>query len=71
MQRDEVGFGKNPVQLGQLLKLDVIVEGVESQETARYLREIGVSRMQGFYFSEAVSPNVAELTLRLGVTVRL
>lgn len=59
------------VQLGQLLKLEVIIEGVESQETARYLREIGVSRMQGFYFSEAVSPNVAELTLRLGVSVRL
>lgn len=59
------------VQLGMLLKLDVIVEGVENQEAARYLSHIGVQRMQGFYFSEPIPPNVAELTLRLGVTARL
>lgn len=59
------------VQLGQLLKLNVIVEGIENQETARFLHQIGVRSMQGFYFSEAVPPNVAELMLRLGVTSHL
>lgn len=54
------------VQLGYTLKLDVVVEGVENQEAASYLREIGVKRMQGFYFSEPVPPHHAELMLRLG-----
>ncbi|SFN29427.1 PAS domain S-box-containing protein/diguanylate cyclase (GGDEF) domain-containing protein [Formivibrio citricus] len=68
---DGRGIMQAIVQLGQLLKLDVIVEGVENRETAQYLNEIGVRRMQGFYFSEPVPPNVAELSLRLGVTARL
>jgi len=59
------------VQLGHLLKLTVIVEGVENQEIALFLHQIGVRSMQGFYFSEPVPPNVAELMLRLGVTSHL
>lgn len=54
------------VQLGHTLKLDVVVEGVESQDAASYLQGIGVKRMQGFYFSEPVPPHRAELMLRLG-----
>ncbi|MDR3410767.1 MAG: EAL domain-containing protein [Formivibrio sp.] len=55
------------VKLGQTLNLEVVVEGVEQLETAEYLRGIGVTRMQGFYFSEPVPPDVAERMLRLGV----
>lgn len=59
------------IQLGHLLKLDVVAEGVESEEIARHLQQLGVRRMQGFYFSEAVSAGAAELMLRLGVTRQL
>lgn len=55
------------VQMGHLLKLNVIVEGVENVETARYLSSIGVRRMQGFYFCEPVPANTVELSMRLGV----
>jgi EAL domain-containing protein (putative c-di-GMP-specific phosphodiesterase class I) len=59
------------VQLGHLLKLDIVAEGVESEEIARHLQQLGVRRMQGFYFSEAVPANAAGLMLRLGVTRQL
>ena len=42
-----------------------------SKEIARHLQQLGVRRMQGFYFSEAVSAGAAELMLRLGVTRQL
>lgn len=55
------------IQLAQLLKLKIVVEGVESREAAQCLQAMGVRGMQGFHYSEPVPPNVAELMLRLGV----
>lgn len=37
--------------LGKSLDMDVIVEGVESKEELMALRQIGISRFQGYYFS--------------------
>lgn len=55
------------IQLAQLLKLKIVVEGVESRRTADCLLQMGVRSMQGFYYSEPVPQGVAELMLRLGV----
>ncbi|AMC35625.1 bifunctional diguanylate cyclase/phosphodiesterase [Janthinobacterium sp. B9-8] len=59
------------VQLGLGLGLEIVVEGVENLETARFLQGLGVQRMQGFYFSEAVPSGVAELWMRLGLQAKI
>ncbi|WP_144290361.1 sensor domain-containing phosphodiesterase [Chitinilyticum litopenaei] len=55
------------VQLGQGLGLQVVVEGVENLETARFLQGLGVDYLQGFHFSEPVPAGVVDLYLRLGL----
>ncbi len=40
------------VALGHRLHIDMIAEGIESQEQAKYLREHGVSTLQGFLYGE-------------------
>ncbi|GHD66732.1 bifunctional diguanylate cyclase/phosphodiesterase [Jeongeupia chitinilytica] len=55
------------VQFGQGLGLDLVVEGVESLDAARYLQGLGVEYLQGFHFSEPVPAGVAELWMRLGL----
>jgi EAL domain-containing protein (putative c-di-GMP-specific phosphodiesterase class I) len=42
------------VQMADALNLKMVVEGVETLENVRYLRSLGVSQMQGHYFSAAV-----------------
>jgi len=39
------------IALGHSLKLDVIGEGIESEEALRYLREHGCNQAQGYWFS--------------------
>lgn len=40
--------------MGRALNLDVVAEGVETAETARRLEELGVSVLQGNFFSKAL-----------------
>ncbi|PWW07636.1 EAL domain-containing protein [Mangrovibacter plantisponsor] len=40
------------VALGHRLHIDMIAEGIENHEQARYLREHGVSTLQGFLYGE-------------------
>lgn len=40
------------MKMASQLKLDTICEGVEKEEHARFLREIGCSRLQGYYFGK-------------------
>nr|WP_275336795.1 EAL domain-containing protein [Nodosilinea sp. TSF1-S3]MDF0369598.1 EAL domain-containing protein [Nodosilinea sp. TSF1-S3] len=42
--------------LAQKLKLDVIVEGVESLEDLIVLRQLGYRKMQGYFFSKPTDP---------------
>ncbi len=55
------GFGtnrKNPVILKKIIEMandlgiDTLVEGVETKEQARFLKEIGCDKLQGFYYSK-------------------
>ena len=41
------------VDMGKAMNLDLVAEGVEDQETADLLYEMGVHFLQGFYFSPA------------------
>jgi EAL domain-containing protein (putative c-di-GMP-specific phosphodiesterase class I) len=49
--------------MGQELGLDVIAEGIESDEQANRLRLLGCEQGQGFLFSKAVDAASAEMFL--------
>ena len=40
------------MKLAVLLKLDTVCEGVEKEEHARFLQQIGCAKMQGYYFGK-------------------
>ena len=42
------------MKLASRLRLETICEGVEKEEHARFLKEIGCSKLQGYYFSKPV-----------------
>ncbi|MDO4796834.1 MAG: EAL domain-containing protein [Coriobacteriales bacterium] len=42
------------VQMATALGVDTLCEGVETQDQVRFLREIGCSKMQGFYYCRAI-----------------
>ena len=52
------------VKLGRSLGLSVIAEGVESEEELHALQQLGVDRLQGYYFDRPMSD--ARLRARLG-----
>ena len=52
------------VQMADALNLKMIVEGVESLETALYLQSLGVKHMQGHYFSDAVPAGMCQMLLQ-------
>ena len=49
------------VKMALALGIDTICEGVETEDQARFLQEIGCSKLQGFYFSR---PRSFEETMR-------
>jgi len=52
------------MQLAHSLKLEVIAEGVETEEQLRTLRHLGCDYIQGFLFSKPVDAKAAELLYR-------
>ena len=52
------------VQLAHSLKLEVIAEGVETEEQLSRVRELGCEYFQGFLFSKPVDASAAECLLR-------
>jgi EAL domain-containing protein (putative c-di-GMP-specific phosphodiesterase class I) len=53
------------IELAQTLGMEVIAEGVESEEQAQQLKEMGCDRGQGFYFAEPLPPQaIAEFLAR-------
>jgi len=47
---------KSTIGLAHSLGLEVVAEGVETQESADRLRELGCDSLQGFFYSKPVSP---------------
>ena len=45
---------KELMKMATSLGVDTICEGVETEEQARFLQEIGCSKLQGYYFSEPI-----------------
>ena len=48
---------RNVVKLAQELKMLVICEGVETEEQAQFLRDIGCNYGQGYLFSKPIPEN--------------
>lgn len=53
---DDGVIASSIIMLAELLKLDVIAEGVETVEQLQFLKEYGCTQFQGFYFSAPVDP---------------
>mgnify|MGYP003628062901 FL=1 len=47
---------KAVIKLCQIMSLDVIAEGVETEEQYRILADLGCEYFQGYYFSKPVDP---------------
>ncbi len=61
---DDAAITVSIISLAHNLKLEVIAEGVETQEQLAYLRHHGCDVMQGHFFSPAVSARQFEMLLR-------
>ncbi|GAB6039332.1 putative bifunctional diguanylate cyclase/phosphodiesterase [Endothiovibrio diazotrophicus] len=61
------GFVETIIGLARHLDLEVICEGVESEEQARILREMGCDYAQGFLYSRPVAENEARILIASGV----
>jgi EAL domain-containing protein (putative c-di-GMP-specific phosphodiesterase class I) len=53
------------VELARVLGMDVVAEGIETQEQYALLRQLGCKFGQGFLFSRPVPPNIISEMLRL------
>jgi diguanylate cyclase (GGDEF)-like protein len=52
------------MMMAQQLNIEVIAEGVEDEEQARILAKLGCKRVQGYFFSKAISADEANLLTR-------
>jgi EAL domain-containing protein (putative c-di-GMP-specific phosphodiesterase class I) len=62
-QRD-LAIIKSIIQISQNLKIDVLAEGVETEDQFLYLKENGCDFIQGFYFYRPMPASEVELILR-------
>lgn len=46
----------NVINIAQRLNIEVVCEGVENEEQCAYLRQMGCTMAQGFWFSQPVTP---------------
>ncbi len=58
--REDIAIITGVIAMARGLGLEVTAEGVENSEQARFLRESGCDYMQGYYFSEPLSPEEFE-----------
>jgi diguanylate cyclase (GGDEF)-like protein/PAS domain S-box-containing protein len=62
-----IAIMKAIVSIARALKIDVIAEGVETEEQLQLLRTLGCRQVQGYYFSQPVTAEAIEPILRAGV----
>jgi len=53
---DDIAIVQAIIAMGKSLRLDLLAEGVETEEQKHFLLEHGCTRMQGYYFSYPLSP---------------
>lgn len=53
------------VAMLQRLNLEIVAEGVETEEQVKYLSQLGVTHLQGFYFSKPVPSQVFLESLKM------
>ena len=56
---EDAAFAKMVIGIAKSLNLSLIAEGVETVEQLEFLRREGCRQIQGFYFSEPLSPEDA------------
>ena len=56
---EDAAFAKMVIGIAKSLNLSIIAEGVETVEQLEFLRREGCRQIQGFYFSEPLSPEDA------------
>jgi EAL domain-containing protein (putative c-di-GMP-specific phosphodiesterase class I) len=66
VDQDDAAIVASIISLAHNLRLQVIAEGVETQEQLSYLQRHRCDEMQGFYFSEPVAAADIEALLREG-----
>ena len=57
------------VKMAMNLGLETVCEGVETKEQAEFLREIGCTKLQGYYYCKPVSPEQILERYRLGIQI--
>jgi EAL domain-containing protein (putative c-di-GMP-specific phosphodiesterase class I) len=62
---DDATIVRSTIDLGRNLGLDVVAEGVETEETWEQLRELGCTSAQGFHISAALPADALSEWLRL------
>jgi len=63
IRKDEFTITKTIILLGKSLNMELIAEGVETDEQLDYLKEFGCDKIQGYLFSRPVPPNEIEKML--------
>ncbi|MDH5359291.1 MAG: EAL domain-containing protein [Gammaproteobacteria bacterium] len=63
---DSAAIAHAVMQLGHSLGLDVLAEGVESEEQMQYLEQLGCDALQGYYFSAPLPPEGFEYFVSKG-----
>ena len=56
---EDASFARMVISIAKSLNLDLIAEGVETEEQLEFLRREGCRQIQGFYFSKPLSPEAA------------
>ena len=57
------------IELGRAMKIQTVAEGIEADEQAETLRELGCELGQGFFFAKALSPTAWNDLLRIEGTI--
>ena len=56
---EDATFARMVIGIASTLNLDLIAEGVETEEQLQFLKREGCRYIQGYYFSKPLTPNKA------------